>query len=370
MKRCTRCILPETYPNIKFNKKGICNFCLNYKPITVKGRAIFEREIKKYKQKSRSKYDCCIGFSGGRDSTYLLYRLVKIHKLKVLVCTFKCGIQSPLGSKNAKKVVKKLNVDHLVINYKIKKNIKMLSNNFRAWLKKPSVAMIPILMLADKTMEYHLRSVCVKNNLSLMLDAESAFEWVPFKSGFLGVNLQGHNLSTKLKIKLLLGYLREYVKNPKYFTTFDLIENLFGFYVFFEGKNLIKKIKLIRYFDYFMWNEREIVSTIKKELNWETAKDTLATWRIDDLIPPLYNFLYYKMVGFTENDELRSNMIRNNQISREEALKIINEENKIRWSTLKRLFDEVLNLPLTVLNKVPLHKDLNPRIFQIPKEYL
>ena len=29
LKICKKCILPETYPFIKFNNEGICNYCLN-----------------------------------------------------------------------------------------------------------------------------------------------------------------------------------------------------------------------------------------------------------------------------------------------------------------------------------------------------
>ena len=30
MKRCTRCILPEDFPNIKFDSNGVCNYCHNW----------------------------------------------------------------------------------------------------------------------------------------------------------------------------------------------------------------------------------------------------------------------------------------------------------------------------------------------------
>lgn len=32
LRRCTKCILPETMPFIKFDEKGVCNYCKNYKP--------------------------------------------------------------------------------------------------------------------------------------------------------------------------------------------------------------------------------------------------------------------------------------------------------------------------------------------------
>ena len=30
--RCTKCLLPHTFPFIKFNQDGVCNYCLNHKP--------------------------------------------------------------------------------------------------------------------------------------------------------------------------------------------------------------------------------------------------------------------------------------------------------------------------------------------------
>src|SRR5690606_6186395 len=32
LKRCTRCILPETMPFIYFDNHGVCNYCNAYKP--------------------------------------------------------------------------------------------------------------------------------------------------------------------------------------------------------------------------------------------------------------------------------------------------------------------------------------------------
>ncbi len=363
MKRCSKCVLPESYPGIKFNKKGVCNYCLNYKKITIKGKKAFENKISKFKNNSNNKYDCIIGVSGGRDSSYVLYQLVTVYKLKVLACTFKCGIQSELGERNAKKMCELLKVDHVIFPYKIKKNLKMLRKNFLAWIKKPSVAMIPILMLADKTMEHYMRKVAKKYSIKLFFDAESAVEWTPFKSAFLGVYLEGHDLGFFKKLNLLIGYFKEYLKNPRYFLTFDPIENLFGFLAFFQGNLFHKDIELVRYFDYFKWDENEIVSTIKKKLDWELPTDTIMTWRNDDLMPPLYNYLYYKMTGFTENDELRSNMIRNDMIKRSEALKLLNKENKIRWFSIEKLFNKKLKLSSSLLDKVPYHKCVDKNIF-------
>ena len=37
MKRCTKCILPETFPGIEFDEEGECNYCRDYQPVEVLG---------------------------------------------------------------------------------------------------------------------------------------------------------------------------------------------------------------------------------------------------------------------------------------------------------------------------------------------
>ena len=48
-----------------------------------------------------------------------------------------------------------------------------------------------------------------------------------------------------------------------------------------------------------------------------------------------YNYLYYIVLGFTEHDTFRSNQIREGQITREEALQMVKEDNKPRYQKYK-----------------------------------
>ena len=51
LKRCSQCILPETYPFIKFNSNDVCNYCENYE----KQNFLGEEKLFKYLEKFRSK---------------------------------------------------------------------------------------------------------------------------------------------------------------------------------------------------------------------------------------------------------------------------------------------------------------------------
>jgi hypothetical protein len=75
--------------------------------------------------------------------------------------------------------------------------------------------------------------------------------------------------------------------------------------------------------------------------NWEKSSDTDSTWRIGDGAAPFYNYIYYTMAGFTEFDTFRSNQIREGDLTRDEALELIKEENKPRYQSIKWFLDVI-----------------------------
>ena len=138
---------------------------------------------------------------------------------------------------------------------------------------------------------------------------------------------------------MLWRYLWEYIKNP-YYINRSLITNFKGVFVFFFYSHILKR-KTIHFFQYIKWDEKEVVSTIRKTLDWESPADTTVTWRTDDENAPIYNFLFYIMTGFTEHDALLSNMIREGMVEREEALKRVHEENRPRVSTIDKFLRDI-----------------------------
>jgi len=69
--------------------------------------------IRNIKRKNKGKYDCVVGFSGGKDSTYLLNFLKEEYDLNILAYTCDTQFMSEVEKKNIEKVVDKLKVDHI-----------------------------------------------------------------------------------------------------------------------------------------------------------------------------------------------------------------------------------------------------------------
>ena len=109
MKRCSKCNLPETHETIIFNKDGVCNIC---EQVEFKNNKInwLDKKIQldHLIEENRGKfdYDCIVPFSGGKDSVWTLYYLVKTYKIKPLVVRFDHGFMRPNLEQNVKKVRK------------------------------------------------------------------------------------------------------------------------------------------------------------------------------------------------------------------------------------------------------------------------
>jgi hypothetical protein len=106
---------------------------------------------------------------------------------------------------------------------------------------------------------------------------------------------------------------------------------------------LAPKKDYIQLFDYYPWDENEINKLILSEYDWEKSPDTNSTWRIGDGTAGFYNYIYHTVAGFTEVDTFRSNQIREGMITREDALKLVYEENKPRFETI-RWYLEILGI--------------------------
>jgi len=118
--QCNSCFLTNQYPDLTFNEQGECQVCLDYadfKPhldeyfgIKEDIRKLFEKNSKNKK----SQYDCLLLYSGGKDSSYVLYKLIDMG-LNVLTFTFDNGYISDTAFKNIQKITEHLGVDNVIM---------------------------------------------------------------------------------------------------------------------------------------------------------------------------------------------------------------------------------------------------------------
>ena len=323
MKTCSKCVMPETAESLKFDDEGCCSVCKQLDQqkdkVDWKKRANeFDKIIDKYKGKG--KYDCIVPFSGGKDSTFILWFLVTQKKLKPLVVRFDHGFYRENLQENTQRTIDKLGVDliNFRANPKIVKMI-MLESLIRrgdfCWHCHVGVAAYPV-------------KVAIEKKIPLLILGEPSAEYGSFYSyeEIEKISVERFNKMANLGINAedMYGMIKHRFKNKK-------IEprDLDPFK--YPTQEELNKNNILGIFlgNYVPWDVKKQVEIIKRELSWKGDEV--------EGIPPEYNYEkiecymqgvrdYLKFIkrGFGRTAHLASIDIRNNRLTRDEGLKLVN----------------------------------------------
>ena len=217
--------------------------------------------------------------------------------------------------------------------------------------------MVTLFMAGDKDYFYHAQRLKKELDLSHVFLSSNRMEKTGFKSGFCGVdegNSWWFNVSLSDKMKMAFYFGTSILRNPGYWnrSVFDTLNAMkSSFFLSHDYHQL---------FDLIPWNENELTKSLREECDWEFASDTKNSWRIGDGTAAFYNYIYHTVAGFTENDTFRSYQIREGHLNRETALKLIREDNKPRFESIRE-YAQVIGFDL---------RDAYNAINQMPKLYM
>ncbi|MCB0510446.1 MAG: N-acetyl sugar amidotransferase [Chitinophagales bacterium] len=304
MQVCTRCVQDSTVPGISFDSKGECNFCALHDkmcelfPNDERGEAYLQKTFEKIKKEGKNKkYDCIVGISGGRDSTYLIWKIVKDWGLRPLAVHFNDGFDNPVGGENMIKAVKKLGVELRTISsdWREAKDLKI------SFLK----ASTPDLNLGtDIGIASSLYGMAHKENIKYILIGQSfrtegvkPLSWSYFDGDYLR-SVQEEFGSVKLKAWT--------ADNPN----FNLGIKELLYYTAFKG---IKTFTPFYYHNYVRKDAEEIIT---KELDWEYT----GAHYFDDLYHSLIKYVHRVKFNIDLNMNSDSALVRSGQLDRQVAL--------------------------------------------------
>jgi len=194
--RCARCIMDMTVPGIKFDQNGNCNYCTEYLGIYERMSADKKHRTAKLSQLTRAikeagktkDYDCIVGVSGGLDSSYVLYIVVKQLGLRPLAVHLDNGWNSELSVSNIEKICKVLGADlytHVIDWEEFKK---MQLAFFRA-------NVIDIEMLTDHAIQALLYKLANEKGIKyIMAGTNVANEGMRIPPGWVHVKLDSRNI--------------------------------------------------------------------------------------------------------------------------------------------------------------------------------
>lgn len=318
--RCKTCVNDSTVKNISFDKNGVCNFCNSYNKIRrqITSYKVLEQNFVKRitKEKGKHRYDVALGISGGKDSTFVLYELVKKYNLNVYTYTLDNGFMSDEAKTKINKLVTILGVDHDYITCKED----LLKEMYRYTLKhflSPCIAcsylgysvMINITTKVDAAVGMHGRS---RPQMFRMYDENTEDTFKPFvKMGLQDVDTIDfkavyHDVLSKID-KYIDPLLSQKIKD-------ELLADAekYGYRDF------------IAYFLYHPYNKQKIIDFLEKETFWKAENDK-----------EHFDCNIHNAAEFIKNTTARrlhilpelSVMVREGTISREEALQLAQEKN-------------------------------------------
>jgi amino acid adenylation domain-containing protein len=115
---CSRCGIASSYPGVTYDAEGVCDQCRGFETYRDRAAVYFRgmEELRAIIDRSRAAapsapYDCIALLSGGKDSTYMVARLVDAGA-RPLALTLDNGYISEEAKANIRRVVAALGVDH------------------------------------------------------------------------------------------------------------------------------------------------------------------------------------------------------------------------------------------------------------------
>lgn len=338
--QCSRCVQDSTIPEISFDMDGICNFCRVHEkleqifPNDIKGEKIISSFVERIKKKGHGeKYDCVVGLSGGRDSTFLLYLVVKKWGLRPLAVHFNDGFDNPVAGENMLNAVKILNVDLRTITSDWRESKELKIDFLKA--STPDLNMGTDIGIAAA-----LYGVAAKENIKHILIGQSfrtegikPLSWSFFDGDYL------RDVHQKFGTKPL----RKWTPNDP---GFNLGAKELLYY------SVYRKIKVFLPMYYYNYIRKEADIILSSELEWVYP----GAHYFDDLYHSLIKYVHRVKFNIDMNMNSDSALVRSGQLERDEAMKRAHgiyaiEDEKIidlcihRLGLTKDEFEQFMKLP-------------------------
>lgn len=322
IKYCSRCVFPETKPDLSFNEEGICSACVaaeeKNKGIDWEKRAEeFQKIVDHYRlPEGQLGYDCLIPVSGGKDSTYQAYFMKYVCGLNPLCVCFETTAVTELGQRNLDNLsAMGMDVIHFKKNSEVYK--KMVVESFKRvgdemWPNHIGIFTIPVMF-------------AVKMNIPLIIWGENPQQeyggpsldsvknrilnrrWLEEFGGLLGNRIQD-----------MVGVqgITEKELSPYFYPSDEDIERV-GVTGIFLGH-------------YFFWDARKQLEIVKK-YGFQVKEDgplegTYTNYEnLDEKLVSLHDYLKYVKYGFGRATDHACIDIRNGRLTRTEALALVKQ---------------------------------------------
>ena len=321
IRHCTKCLFPETKPDLFFNEQGVCSAC---ESVAQKNTSIdwdqrskdLRSVLDHYRKKDgETGYDCLIPVSGGKDSTFQAYYMKVVCGLNPLCVCFETTAVTELGQRNLDNI-SKMGIDliHFKKNYNAYKS--MVVEGFKRvgdemWPNHLGIFTIPV-------------HFAVKFNIPLIIWGENPQQeyggpiesvhskhlnrrWLEEFGGLLGNRIQD-----------MVGVdgLTEKDLTPYFYPSDEDIERVgvtgifLGHYIFWDAR---KQLEIVKQHGFAVKEDGPVEGTYT---NYEN---------LDEKMHSLHDYLKFVKYGFGRATDHVCIDIRNKRMTREEGLKMVKQ---------------------------------------------
>ncbi|NVK31260.1 MAG: N-acetyl sugar amidotransferase [Gammaproteobacteria bacterium] len=308
--------MPNTKPGVWLDERGFCNACRTKE---VKAKIDWDQRFKDLelivediKKANHPFYDCIVAVSGGKDSWYQAAILAEHFGLKVLCVTLGAHLPTTEGIENLNNMINDLNVDHMKITIK--------PSTFRKIRKKCFLRQGEPNWAEHSAMFSSVVNTALVYEVPLVVWGEDiAFEFGGLQHGDSKPSALGIDKNDLLKEKTILDWLDD-----------DISERDVFFYKYPDYRKLKDAGVQSIYLGHFVkWYGRKNYDFVKERgFTGRRAGPLPGNYlnydNIDEKLCEINIWLKYMKFGFWRATDQTCYDIWNDQLSREEAVKIVN----------------------------------------------
>ena len=264
VRRCSNCtILEDRSAGIVIGNDGVCSLCKKdesaYKQKTwEEKKKIFEDLINK--KRNKHSYDGLIMMSGGKDSTYLAYKLKREYGLNVIGMSIDNGFEYSESFDNAKKICDKLEIPYFILQ----PNLKELREFYQ------------YITIDEKLRRDDYGQICFYCGLYLKREVDRFAQKLDVPLIFSGYNPdQVFDMGDSEIVEADPARIQYQQMIKK--ATEQKLKDAYDYTMEKKGAEMAKYFELpetdiLYYYQHFQYDPLGMMDVIKKELNWEPIK--------------------------------------------------------------------------------------------------
>lgn len=358
---CTRCLYPDTKPDLTFDENGVCSACLAFE---ARKHINWEEREEKFKNQvvaikdmvrdSNQPYHCVIPVSGGKDSHYQVIKALE-YGLRPLAVTAITDHITDIGTRNLFNI-SKLGVDHVFVatDARVRRRINKYTLEtigdiswaehitvFSIPVREALLRKIPLIIWGENPQNEYGGPTSESQNTFEMRDV-----WLQEFGGLNGLRVQD---------LVLAGVASQHELKQYYYPSFPRDASL-------------KAIFLGQYFPWDGYMNANIATKHGFERYHDVVECSGVNYEnLDNYQTGIHDRFKYLKFGFGRATDIACNFIRRGIMTREEAIEFVEQYDSGNGEYLHMTFEEIVrDIGISWEDYIAIEqKFANPDLFEI-----